>query len=185
MTRKIWVSLASVLVAIAGAEPAYSFDYKIHPGSLCQEVGGDTPPGSNLFRKKTGYMYQLDGAHSYGVTCPIIRDRVPHFNRPDELTRIDACIHFNFLSGQETNLSCQWISVNEGAQVIATLDPKIDKPAPNILRMCWLIQPRDQNNNLQMAVDGTYSIDCKLPGLVFILRYVVGEEGSTDDNGGF
>jgi hypothetical protein len=109
----LWLSLAGVLVAHAGTQPAYSFDYKIHPGSLCQPERGDQAAN---FIRFAGFIYQTNGLATYGVTCPIIRDRVPHFGRTDELTRIDAGIHFNFLSGQETGINCWWISMDEGGR---------------------------------------------------------------------
>jgi hypothetical protein len=60
----------------------------------------------------------------------------------------------------------------------------IDVHAGN-LSFFWNVHPKDENNNLQMAVDGTYSITCDMPPLALLLRYVVGEEGSTDHQGGF
>jgi hypothetical protein len=183
MTRKVWVSLASLLLAITATQPAYTFDYKIHPGSLCQPENGAQAAS---FQRFGGYMYQTDGMANYRVTCPIIRDRVPHFNRPDELTPIDACIYFNNTS-QITNLdlACQWISMDERGHQMTSPKPKFNDLGTGLVSMCWDIQPKDPNGNFQMAVDGSYSIECTLPAFIWILRYVVGEQGSTDDNGGF
>jgi len=176
MTRRtLWLSLAGVLVALAGTQPAFSFDYKIHPGSLCQPERGDQAVN---FNRKDGFIFHTNGFATYGVTCPIIRDRVPHFGRKDELTRIDAGIHFSFPIFQETSTKCQWVSMDEDGRQIAQLDPSTRIiPRPGTLSMFWDVPPD------KTAIDGSYSIECELPGYVFILRYVVGEDGSTDDGG--
>jgi hypothetical protein len=114
------------------------------------------------------------------VTCPIVRDRVPHAGKTNELTKIDGGIHFNITSLGVAGLACKWISQDESGATIATLGPTTISQNGSQISMFWEIQPLNTSGNLQMALDGTYSITCAMPPLVFLLRYVVGEWDTTD-----
>lgn len=186
MTRRLWLSFAAVLVVLAWTQPAHSFDYKIHPGSLCQPAsGGDVAS----FLRGPGFIYHTNtqATQPLIVTCPIIRDRVPHAGRRDELTDLDIGMHLQFLpilAGQSPSIDCRFFALDEsGAELLFKgIIPTtvFTNTTTNVISMFWEIKPD------QTAVDGTYSINCPLPPYVFVLRYVVGEKGATDDiNGGF
>ena len=182
MTRRFWLSLGGALVALAGTQPAYSFDYKIHPGSLCQ---AQLPDQAGNFQRAGGFIFNMGSPLRPSLTCPIIRDRVPHAGRTDELTPIDGGIHFNYVGGFGKP-TCQWVSNDEQGRTMAVLPPtQTNDDNKGNLSMFWEIEPKDRSGNLQVAVDGTYSITCDMPPLAFLLRYVIGEQGSTDENGGF
>jgi hypothetical protein len=187
MMRRLWLSFAAVLVAVAGTQPAHSFDYKIHPGSLCQPASGADAVN---FLRGPGFIYHTNAlAPPPGliVTCPIIRDRVPHAGRRDELTDLDIGMHLEFvpmITGRQTpSIDCRFFALDESGQELllkGVLPTTVfANTTTNVISMFWEIKPD------QTAVDGTYSINCPLPAYVFVLRYVVGEKGSTDDNGGF
>jgi hypothetical protein len=162
-------------VCVGHQQPAGSFDYKIHPGSLCQPNRGDEAVN---FNRIAGFIMHNKPGATLTVTCPIIRDRVPHRGRTDELTRIDAGMHFSIGFGQETMITCKWIGLNENGQEIASIDPNTKSISPlGTLSMFWDVKPSDT------AIDGSYSIDCQIPAGAALLRYVIGEDGSTDDGG--
>jgi hypothetical protein len=173
--RTFWLSLAGVFVALAGTQPANSYDYKIHPGALCQPQWGDQAVN---FNRRAGNIVLSAALAMSDVTCPIIRDRVPHWGRPDERTRIDAGMHLSIGVGQETSIKCQWISTDENGKIIAELDPNTMYTSPlGTFSMFWDVKPSDT------AIDGAYSIDCQIPAGATLLRYVIGEDRSTDDGG--
>jgi hypothetical protein len=164
-----------MFVALAGMQPANSFDYKIHPGALCQPERGDQ---AVHFNRIAGFIVHTIAGATPVVTCPIIRDRVPHAGRKDELTRIDAGMHFSIGFGQETKIKCQWKSSDENGRLIARLDPNTKFISPlGTLSIFWDVKPSDT------AIDGAYSIDCQIPAGATLLRYVIGEDGSTDAGG--
>jgi hypothetical protein len=180
MTRKLWLSLTGLALALASTQPAYStFDYKIHAGSLCQPSKGNE---AVYFIRGPGYLFHTNAGAPQPllVNCPIVRDRVPHWGAPGERTDIDAGIHFNYL-GKEEEITCRFFALNEnGSQVTAGgLLPTqtVNDPNQQILSFYWLVKPQDT------AIDGSYAIQCGVPAFVFILRYVVGEDKSTDEGG--
>jgi hypothetical protein len=185
MTRRHSLSLAGVLVALAGTQPAYSFDYKIHPGSFCQPASGGDAVN---FLRGPGFIYHTNtlAKQPLIVTCPIIRDRVPHAGPADERTDLDVGMHLQYvpmLAGPNPSIDCRFFALNEsGAELLLTgLFPsfQFNNTANSVVSMYWEVKPE------QTAIDGTYSINCPLPAYVFVLRYIVGEKGSTDDPDGF
>lgn len=183
MTRKLLFSLAGLaLASLASSGPAYSFDYKIYPGSLCQPAKGDEAIN---FDRGPGFIFQQSTSpQPLTVTCPITRDRVPHaIVPPDERTRIDAGVFFNgnFKDPKLARPDCKFHSLGpNGSDVNVTgLSPtsQFTDPAQQILSIFWDVKPK------QTAFDGAYVINCQLPALVFLLRYTVGEDKSTDDGG--
>lgn len=180
MTRKIWwFPLAGfALISLATPWPAHSaeFDYKIHPGSLCQPSNGTE---AVFFIRGPGFIYHTNvtAEQPFTVTCPFIRDRVPHQGptAPDERTRLDVGVWLNGTTGHR--IECTFHSEREdGAGVFAetkfTTDPTQDTQA-----LFWDVKPENT------AIDGTYSIVCQLPAYVFLLRYIIGEFDSTDVGG--
>jgi hypothetical protein len=184
MTRTLWLSFAGVLVAVAGTQPAYSqeFDYKIFPGSFCQ---AQLPDQAASFQRFRGHIYNINNPNRPTVTCPIVRDRVPHFGKTDELTKIDACVHFTYQPSLGKPV-CWWVSEDEWGGM---LNPPFGiAPIPNDVSLtqvslCWELSPIDLTGKPLMAIDGTYSIWCEMPMSALLLRYVVGEWGSTEAGG--
>jgi hypothetical protein len=84
--RIIWLSLTGVFVALAGTQPANSFEYKIYPGSLSAAIGC----WAVNFNRNASFLVHTKAGATLTVICPITRDRVPHWGRRNELTRIDA-----------------------------------------------------------------------------------------------
>jgi hypothetical protein len=183
MTRTLWLLFTGVLVAVAGTQHANSqastpaWDYKIFPGSFCQ---AQLPGDAASFQRAGGFIFNMSNPNLPTVTCPIVRDRVPHAGKTNELTKIDGGIHFNITSLGVAGLACKWISQDESGATIATLGPTTISQNGSQISMFWEIQPLNTSGNLQMALDGTYSITCAMPPLVFLLRYVVGEWDTTD-----
>ncbi len=178
MTKKLLLALTSALVALASPQPAFSFDYKIHPGSLCQPSKGDEAVN---FIRGPGFIYHTNVlAGRLFVNCPIIRDRVPHLTGPDERTAIDAGIHLNYL-GKENEIECRFFAMRENGSAVTGggLVPTqiVNDPVQQVLSLFWAVKPNET------ALDGSYSINCQIPAYVFVLRFVVGEEKSTDDGG--
>jgi hypothetical protein len=180
VTRKIWwFPLAGfALISLATPWPAHSaeFDYKIHPGSLCQPSNGTE---AVFFIRGPGFIYHTNvtAEQPFTVTCPFIRDRVPHQGptAPDERTRLDVGVWLNGTTGHR--IECTFHSEREdGAGVFVetkfTTDPTQDTQA-----LFWDVKPENT------AIDGTYSIVCQLPAYVFLLRYIIGEFDSTDVGG--
>lgn len=173
--RTLWLSAAGIFLALAGTQPANSFDYKIYPGALCQPHWG--ADAVNFNRNASFIVHNKPGA-TLSLICPIIRDRVPHSGQPHERTRIDAGMHFSIGRGQENMINCRWISSDEDGKQIASLDPNTKIISPlGTLSMFWDVKPSDT------AIDGSYGIDCQIPAGANLLRYVIGEDGSTDDGG--
>jgi hypothetical protein len=177
MTRKsLFLLSGSVLIGFASQGPAYGFDYKIHPGSMCQPARGNEVVS---FMRGPGYIYHTNAGQALQVTCPILRDRVPHWGRPDERTRLDVGVHFDVGAALRPNVQCQFVSLREDGSTLSTLSTQDIVPNPNqaIQSRFWDVKPEDT------AIDGTYSIICTLPAYAFLLRYVVGEDKSTDEGG--
>jgi hypothetical protein len=177
MTRKLWFSLTGLALALASTQPAYSeFDYKIHAGSLCQPSYGDE---AVYFIRGPGYLYHTNAVapQPLFVNCPIVRDRVPHWTA-SELTRIDAGIHFNYY-GKEAEVMCLFFALERHGAVLSSLPPTqtVKDPILKVLSFFWDVKPN------QTAIDGSYAIQCQIPAYVFVLRYVVGEDKSTDEGG--
>ena len=178
MTRKLWLSLAGLALALASTQPAYStFDYKIHAGSLCQPSYGEE---AVYFNRGPGYLYHTNAVAPQPllVNCSIVRDRVPHWGAAGELTRIDAGIHFNYF-GKETEVMCLFFALESDGKVLSSLPPTqtVKDPMQKVLSFFWDVQPS------KTAIDGSYAIQCQIPAYVFVLRYVVGEDKSTDEGG--
>jgi hypothetical protein len=180
MTRKFWwLPLTGfAFISLASPWPAYSFDYKIHPGSLCQPFVHD--PAGPFFRS-AGFIFHdnVNAVRLPTVTCPIIRDRVPHEGKPQELTKLDVGIWFTnigVITGDQT-VTCRFISLRGDGSVLSSLQQLTN---PNLVTQAlfWAVKPEET------ALDGTYSIDCELPAGMRLLRYVVGEDGETDEGGG-
>jgi hypothetical protein len=182
MTRKLLFSLAGLALAtLADSEPAYSFDYKIYPGSLCQPSKGDEAVN---FLRGPGFIYHTNvtAPQPLTVTCPITRDRVPHaIETSEERTRIDAGVHLNFLDPKQSKIDCKFHSLRENGSDVngsgLTPTSQFIDPTQQLVSIFWDVKP------LQTAIDGPYSINCQLPAYVFLLRYTVGEDKSTDDGG--
>jgi hypothetical protein len=180
MTRTLWSSFTAVLVVVAGTQPVYSqaaFDYKIFPGSFCQ---AQLPDRAAAFQRPGGYIFNMGTLDQPLVTCPIIRDRVPHYGRTDELTKIDAGIHFTYTPTIGKPV-CWWISQDEWGNTIAMLPPtQVIDVSLSQVSMFWELPPIGPAGRPLMAIDGTYSISCQMPSLAFLWRYVVGEWDTTD-----
>ena len=176
MTRKFWwCSLTGLmLIALASPWPAASFDYKIHPGSFCQPSRGDE---AVHFIRGPGFLYHTNvlAKEPLSVTCPILRDRVPHWNQPSELTQVDAGVWLNGTARQ--TVSCTFHSLAENGSDVYVSPPQSTDPALDTQALYWLVAPA------HTAIDGTYSINCQLPAYVFLLRYIAGEDKETDDGG--
>jgi hypothetical protein len=149
-----------------------SFDYKIHPGSLCQPALGDE---ALHFQRAQGAIFHQKVVNgqpvSLRVTCPIIRDRVPHAGQTSERTRLDVRVWFN----GELTTTCRFHSIRENGSEVFVSPPQSTDPNQETQALFWQVTPE------QTALDGTYSVNCDLPTLVFLLRYVVGEDLVTDD----
>ena len=174
--NKLWFSLTSLMLALANAGPAYAFDYKIYPGSFCQPaVGSETAS----FIRGSGFIYHTDPTRLLQVTCPILRDRVPHWGQPAEKTRIDAGVHFDVGFTRKPAVACRFVSLAENGSEVPNLPAaqSTDPNGPAIQALFFDVKPE------QTAIDGTYVINCTLPAYAFLLRYVVGEDKSTDDGG--
>ena len=178
MTRKRWWLPLTGFALISLATPwhAYGaeFDYKIHPGSICQpSVGAEAV----VFIRGPGFIYHTDvtAEQPLTVTCPFIRDRVALAGQTKELTRLDVGVWLNGTTGHR--IECAFHSEREdGAGIFAetkfTTDPTQDTQA-----LFWDVKPENT------PIDGTYSIVCQLPAYVFLLRYIIGEFDSTDVGG--
>jgi hypothetical protein len=153
MTRTIWLSFVGVLVA--GPQPAYSqaFDYKIFPGSFCQ---AELASQAGDLQRPGGYIFNMNGLDSLKVTCPIVRDRVPHYGQINELTKIDGGIHLSYTLSLGKPV-CNWISEDEwgGQQMLA---PTIvdDHGGTSQVSYYWELPPIGPAGKPLMAIDGTY-----------------------------
>ena len=174
--NKLWFSLASLVFALANAGPAHAFDYKIHPGSFCQPASGSQTAS---FIRGSGFIYHTNVGQLLQVTCPILRDRVPHWGQPSEKTRIDAGVHFDLGFTPTPPVACRFVSLAENGSEVPNLPAaqSTTPNGPNIQALFFDVRPE------QTAIDGTYSINCTLPAYAFLLRYVVGEDKATDDGG--
>jgi hypothetical protein len=168
--KQLFLLLAGVALTSL-ASPGYAFDYKTYPGSQCQPViGGDAVS----FTRGNGSIYHANEQAVPGVTCPIIRDRVPHENQPSDRTGLDVGIWFTFAANKI--VECRFISVNESGNRLYTSPPQVTNRAQNGPQaLYWNVSPE------QTPIDGTYSIDCSLPATVRLLRYIVGEDLDTDN----
>ena len=185
MARKLWwLPLTGfALISLASPWHAYGFDYKIYRFSL-QTSTGDT---AVITERGPGYIYHTQ-VRPIGqpqvlltVTCPIIRDRVPHLGptAPDERTPLDVGVWFQTflrLERIDQTVTCTFFSLDETGTELFTsqqsTNPSIDHQA-----LSWTVKAE------QTAKDGTYSINCQLPTYVALLRYIAGEDKETDVGG--
>jgi hypothetical protein len=167
-------------------QPAYSqeFDYKIFPGAFCQ---AQLPNQAANFQRFGGHIYNIVASGpdkaTPTVTCPIVRDRVPHAGKKDDLTKIDGGIHFTYMPSLGKPV-CWWISEDEWG---ANLHPPTGFPPTQVVdvsatqvSMFWELPPIGPDGKPLMAIDGTYSITCEMPLAAILLRYVVGEWDKTE-----
>lgn len=161
--------LLAGLTPISLASPGYAFDYKTYPGALCEP---QTAADAVNFRRQGGSLIHNNAQQPLWVTCPIIRDRVPHENQPSDRTGLDVGVWLGATIGQ--SIECRFYSWNERA-VEVYVAPQFTDPAQNLPVLFWTVSPE------QTPVDGTYSIDCLLPFNIFLFRYTVGEDLETDN----
>jgi hypothetical protein len=150
-----------VLVALANQGAAY--DYKIHPGSQCQATVGAE---AWAFDRGAGGFIVNSSAGDGQVECPIIRDN----SFPAQL---DVGIWLDTALGG--TISCTFWSMNSAGAPVAELPQSVTFSGPGAQPIYWAVAPS------QTAFDGTYSIQCTLPPLGFVLRYIGGENAPTDD----
>lgn len=120
MRRTPWFVVTGFALISLTSPHAYSaeFDYKIHPGSLCQPSRGSE---ALFFIRSPGSIYHTNvlAEQPLPVTCPFIRDRVPHAGQTKELTRLDAGVWLNSTKGQ--TIECSFHSEREdGAEIFVS-----------------------------------------------------------------
>jgi hypothetical protein len=160
------------LALLSLASPGYTFDYKTYPGSLCQPSSGIEAVD---FIRGPGFIYNTNVQQPRFVTCPIIRDRVPHEGQTGERTQLDIGIWFNGsgITGQPAE--CRFYSLGANSSEIYVSPPQYTDTTQETQALYWLVSPE------QTDTDGTYSINCQLPAYVYLLRYIAGEDNETDD----
>ena len=175
MTRKrLWFPLISfALISFASPWYAYGMDYKIHPGSLCQPSRGDQAAS---FLRGPGFLYHGDvrASEPLTVTCPLIRDRIPHEGHPEERIQLDVGIRLQRLIaiGDQTVL-CSFYALDLNGVEVFVSPPQSTDPNVETQSLFWAITPE------QTATDGTYSIVCQLPAYIAVLQYTLGEDKET------
>jgi hypothetical protein len=163
--KQLFLLLAGLMLI---SLPSYAYDYKIYPGALCQPIDGAQV--GDLF-KNLGFVLNRNGQQPRGVSCPIIRDRVPHAGQPGERTPLDIGVWINTTG---IAVQCSLVITNEGGGVIL-YNTQYTDPVGGLQGLFWLVAPE------QTAIEGTYSIDCLLPPNTLLLRYIAGEDQVTDD----
>jgi hypothetical protein len=179
MTRKrLWLPLIGfVFISFASPWHAYGFDYKIHPGSLCQPSLGDE---AARFIRGPGFIYHGDvsAREPLTVTCPLIRDRVPHEGPagPGERGQLDVGIRFSRLVpiGDQA-VVCRFHAVDLNGVEVFVSPPQSTNPNVENQSLFWAVKPE------QTAVEGTYNIVCQLPAYIAVLHYSLGEDKETNN----
>jgi hypothetical protein len=154
-------SFAFTLLGSTLAQAAY--DYKIHPGSQCQATVGAE---AGYFDRGAGGFIFNTSASDLRVECPILRDN----SFPAQL---DVGIWVDSAFGG--TISCTFWSMDSSGTPVVALTQSVTFSGPGAQPIYWAVDPS------QTAFDGTYSIQCTLPPLGFVYRYIGGEDALTDD----
>jgi hypothetical protein len=109
------------------------------------------------------------------VTCPIVRDRIPHEGQAGERTPLDIGMWFNGTGVTGQPAECRFYSLGANGGEVYVSPPQYTDPAQETQVLYWAVSPE------QTATDGTYSINCQLPAYVYLLRYIAGEDNETDN----
>jgi hypothetical protein len=151
------------LALVAFASQGAAYDYKVHPGSQCQATVGAE---AIYFDRGAGGFIFNNSQFDLRVECPILRDN----SFPAQLD-VGIWLDMAFAG----TISCTFWSMNSGGAPVAQLPQSVTFSGPGAQPIYWAVAPS------QTAFDGTYSIQCTLPPLGFVLRYIGGENAPTDD----